>query len=376
MAGLAATALLAGGCSRVPAPLARKIMPGDVVYFVPVTNRMVALTFDDGPNEGVTTAILDTLKSNGVHATFFMLGANVERNPAIARRIIEEGHAIGNHSYSHQRFDQMQPAEIVKEIERGAAVIEKAAGTKPLLFRPPYGIDGTGTVEYCRQNGVTLAGWSADGNDWNPHTGREIADEICSQATPGDILLLHDGFETSPRPRRGPTVESVQIIVDRLKQRGFAFVTLPELIAQAGPPVAEFENGVRLLGWDLPTSLPLPQGESVYVRYFWDVPRKDGRPTATGTVKIELGETFSFDDNHELPPQEQVRQLPVKRVLTVPSAAPPGEYSIRIGLFDSTRSKGSRRIGITAAGEEKKNHVVLPAKLRVVVSGKSRAESK
>ncbi|MBA4386419.1 MAG: hypothetical protein C0404_00455 [Verrucomicrobia bacterium] len=356
--------LLPAGCTRQP--VARPIAQGDVVYFVPTTNKMVALTFDDGPNLAATPRILECLKEQGVIATFFLVGTNVERVAETAQRIRAEGHTIGNHSYSHKNFSEVSPAVIREEIEHGAAAIEKIVGVKPELFRPPYGINGTGTVEYCKANRITIVGWSGDGNDWNPHSPQEIADEIINQAVPGDVILLHDGFETRPMANRLNTIEAVKIVVPRLKEKGFTFVSVPELLRQAGPPVAEFANGIRLLGYDVPAGKPVSQGDAIYVRYFWDVPSALNRKPIAGTVKFETASGFSFEDNHQMPYQDEVRQMPVKKVMVVPPGAPAGDYSCRVGVFDPEQPKGLRRIGLSAAVVTRKNHVVLPISLKVV----------
>ena len=266
--GLLAAALLAAaaaGCRprAAPdlAPFSAATEPGRTVFFVPVRERLVALTFDDGPSEPYTGRILDVLRDRGVPATFFLIGANAERLPALARRVAAEGHLVGNHSYAHRRFDQSTAGEIARDIADGARAIEAATGVRPAWFRPPYGINGPGMEDACRAGGQVIAGWSADANDWNPHPVEELVERLAAQAVPGDILLLHDGWETRPDADRSRTAAAVSLVIDRLKAAGFRFVTVADLLRAAGPPLAAFANGARLLGIQAPAA-PLRPGEA------------------------------------------------------------------------------------------------------------------
>lgn len=340
--GLLLIALMASGCAGKPRPEAKTPAPGDVVYFVPNASNAVALTFDDGPNESATPQVLDILKRHGVKATFFLVGTNVERSAALARRVRDEGHVIGNHSYAHKRYDLVTPAETLEDISNGAKAIHSVLGMEPQLFRPPYGINGSGTVARCKSTGVTLVGWSADGNDWNPHTRQEIADSIVTQAVPGDIILLHDGFETAPAANRAATVDALELILDGLKKKGLNCVTVPELIKLAGPPVAEFDNGVRLLGYDLPLAGTIEPRQAFYVRYMWEIPPGLDVSTMKGLVRFETAGGSTFNDDHALPALDEVRTLRVRRVLVVPESARPGKYQCRVRLADSSRTYGIR----------------------------------
>lgn len=346
-----------GACRPAPAPLA-PLRPGDTAYFIPTTNRMVALTFDDGPNGAATEKILDTLKRFQVPATFFLIGTNVVHYPELARRIAREGHLIGNHSFSHPQFDQISAAEMAREIDAGAGAIAAATGVKPTWLRPPYGINGPGLDELCRDKGYFIAGWSGHASDWNRPSAVEIAEHMITQVTPGDILLLHDGWETHHDVDRQNTVDAVYLILERLTREGVRFVTLPELCRHAGAPLAEFANGVRLLGLHVEAKPTFP-GEARYIRYFWDIP--PGRdPKAAAFVHFESGTGFRFQDDHPLPRRGDVRDLAVERVLIIPSNAPPGKYQGRIGLFDPARPDVLHRVPIRAAGLQSKRAVLLP----------------
>lgn len=357
LACAAMTALAVALASCRPAPL-RPVQSGETVYFVPNTHRMLALTFDDGPNGAATEKILDALKRCNVRATFFLIGTNVTRYPELARRIAREGHAIGNHTFNHLRFDQVSFHAMSQDIAAGADAIAAATGARPEWFRPPYGINGFGLEEICRANGCAIAGWSGHAGDWNPHSAAEIAERIVSQATPGDVLLLHDGWETRPSDRQS-TVDAVPLILERLLANGLQPVTLPELRRQLGPPLAEFANGARLLGLHLQAG-PLYPGAARYIRYFWEMPAGWMPIPCSVFAHFEHGGGFRFQDDHALPLRGDVRDLVPERVLIVPPDAPPGRYELRIGLFDPTRPEVRRRVPVRSGAVRRQGAVMLP----------------
>lgn len=354
------------GCGpRQPAPFLTTASPGEMIYFVPVREKVVALSFDDGPNEPATSEILSVLKRYQVRATFFLVGANVEYYPETARRIRAEGHLIGSHTARHSRFDQSSAADIERDIADGCQIIETVTGFRPTWVRPPYGINPN-VAEVCRTQGLTMAGWSADANDWNPHPASELVDRIVSQAVPGDILLLHDGRETDHGVNRQATVAALPLILEKLIAQGFHFVTLPELLGAAGRPVAEFENGFRLLGLQIPAK-PVSPGEGFWVRYFWDVP-PDGRnnlkpwafvhwTTANGSIQ--------FQDDHEIPARGDVRDSVVRHLVIVPENTPPGHYQVRLGLFDPRQPEVRHRVRVRSSFSQQQGAVIIPTILDV-----------
>ncbi|MBI3934722.1 MAG: polysaccharide deacetylase family protein [Acidobacteria bacterium] len=186
----------------------------------------VALTFDDGPGED-TAAILDTLKSTGARATFFLCGRNVERYPELARRIAQDGHEIGNHTYAHPRLMGRSPGKLFLEIDRAQKVIEHHTGRAPELFRPPYGLRWFGLFPILRQLKMQAVMWSVNGRDWN--TGpEEITQRILRQAHPGAIILLHDGLPPQDHGDRRATVQALPAIIRILGGR-YRFVTVSEM---------------------------------------------------------------------------------------------------------------------------------------------------
>src|SRR5437870_4786239 len=153
----------------------------------------VALTFDDGPSED-TERILELLDRYGVQATFFMLGRQVELFTEIARRVIEGGHEIGNHSYSHPLYLLQRPRETRAQLERAHETIANATGIRPRFARPPYGVRTPAYFTAARRLGLRTVQWSVAGFDWKKRrTAAEIAARVLRRAQPGAIILLHDG---------------------------------------------------------------------------------------------------------------------------------------------------------------------------------------
>lgn len=362
---LAAGGILFSGCRPAVEPYSPTVAPGETVYFVPNSRKMVALTFDDGPNGAATEKILEALKKHNVKATFFLIGANVERFPQITRRIAAEGHLIGVHTYQHPRYDQISPAAREKDIADASQAIETAAGIRPRWFRPPFGINGAELAEVCRRQDLILAGWSLDANDWNPHPLADLVKAIVEQATAGDIILLHDGQDTRPDADRAATVAAVPIIVDELKAQGFVFVTLPELLRQAGAPLAVFENGIRLLGMHIP-SQPVYAGDAFWARYLWDVPAGcPVNPPRAFVHFLKPGGQKIFQDDHALPARGDVRDLVARNIVRLPRNLPPGKYELRLGLFDPARPEKESRLKVKSNFSQARRALCLPAVLEV-----------
>ncbi len=198
-------------------------LKGRVFNDIPVKpgDKPFALTFDDGPWPEYTEQILQILAQHNAKATFFMVGQMVREHPKIARQVRDDGHAIGNHSWSHPS----RPRDPVAEIEKTNAEIKKAVGFTPSTFRPPYGILKNGMAKQAMKDGQAVFIWSADSNDWKKPAPETIARRVISQATPGGIALMHDGGGT-----RRNTVAALPIILETLQSRGYYFVTVPELL--------------------------------------------------------------------------------------------------------------------------------------------------
>jgi peptidoglycan/xylan/chitin deacetylase (PgdA/CDA1 family) len=194
---------------------------------------LVALTFDDGPSK-YTPQILDTLAKYGVKATFFMIGSNVDRFPDIARRVTTEGHAIGNHTYSHPFWAPMEtPDRISREINKAEYSIFKATDQWPRYFRPPHGWRSPWMMQLARKEKYTVVTWTVSPDDWQRISSRTIERRVLSKCGAGSIILMHDGVELRQDPQRQETVSALPGIISELKSRGYRFVTIPELIGSS-----------------------------------------------------------------------------------------------------------------------------------------------
>jgi len=199
----------------------------------PATGRDVVLTFDDGPAEPFTGQILEILRQYRVPAAFFCCGKNVERFPDVVRRIETEGYAVGNHTYSHPLFYFKSRAVIDRELDRTQDAIERATGSWPRLFRPPYGVRWFGLFPALRQRGLTNVQWSDTGYDWvERHAPADIARKALAKLRPGGVILLHDGRE----PRQvgqvdaSRTVAALPAILEGAQAAGFNFVSIEKFL--------------------------------------------------------------------------------------------------------------------------------------------------
>jgi peptidoglycan/xylan/chitin deacetylase (PgdA/CDA1 family) len=189
----------------------------------PGAEKVVALTFDDGPWENYTEQVLAILQQNNIKATFYMVGEAIQANPAIAKKVVDEGHAVGNHTWRHI-MDDMDQMTAITELSNNAKLIYQATGARTYLMRPPGGNQGGELVNYAKQRGYMVTMWSADSHDYMV-SAPLIIDNVLSQTKPGGIVLLHDGGGN-----RAPTVEALPQIISSLRSQGYKFVTVPELM--------------------------------------------------------------------------------------------------------------------------------------------------
>ena len=185
----------------------------------PVEAPKIALTFDDGPSAAWTPALLDGLKERGVKATFFLIGENADKNPEIVKRMAEEGHLIGNHTYHHVELTKVTEKEARSELADTSAVIVRITGKEPEYMRPPFGAWQRKLEQEIRMLPVL---WTIDPLDWTTENQDEIVNKVVTEAEENDIILLHDCYKSS--------VEAGLRIVDILQEEGFVFVTVDELL--------------------------------------------------------------------------------------------------------------------------------------------------
>ncbi|MFT4518363.1 MAG: peptidoglycan/xylan/chitin deacetylase (PgdA/CDA1 family) [Halioglobus sp.] len=207
------------------------------VVTVPMADKVLALTYDDGPNPPHTQAMLNMLELHDVKATFFVKGRNVEAFPEGLEAIVAAGHEVGNHSYSHQFMAFMGSDETREELLKTNALIAAIQGFEPVLFRPPYGGQGPylkGLIDELEMTSILM---STSGLDWEKTQAQEIAGLVLEKIEPGGIILLHDGHGDIDDPKtqnsRAASVIATGVIIETLKSQGYSFVTVGELLAMA-----------------------------------------------------------------------------------------------------------------------------------------------
>ncbi|MEH2073240.1 MAG: polysaccharide deacetylase family protein [Nostoc sp.] len=203
---------------------------GKTVYKVQLSSneKVIALGIDDGPWPKTTLEMLDILKQNDVKVTFFWVGQALQANPDLAKQVVAEGHAIGNHTWHHW-YRRMDEATAKSEIDRTSDLIYKTTGVKTALFRPPGGFLNNGLAAYAKSQKDAVIMWSLTSADTDPHAKPQaFVNNVLKGAKPGSIVLMHDGGGDRHR-----TVEALPQIISGLKQQGYRFVTIPELLKMA-----------------------------------------------------------------------------------------------------------------------------------------------
>jgi peptidoglycan-N-acetylglucosamine deacetylase len=191
--------------------------------------RVVALTFDDGPNEPYTTQLLDILKAHGVTATFFVVGRCVERAPAVVRRIASEGHNVGNHSYHHSFRRYFTQPSFREEIERTQGVLADTLEVRPTLFRPPWLFRQPWLLATLERAGLTpVSGEFGDELEPFQPSAERMVRRALSKVRPGAILIFHDGVEARGGDRT-QTVRAIALLIPELRARGYSFATVEDL---------------------------------------------------------------------------------------------------------------------------------------------------
>ncbi|HEX8352774.1 MAG TPA: polysaccharide deacetylase family protein [Pyrinomonadaceae bacterium] len=199
-----------------------------LTHRVNTSQKVIALTFDDGPTPEATAQILSVLEREQVRATFFVTGAELEKYMAEGRRLVAAGHELGNHSYSHERMVLVTPSFVEREVERTDKLIREAGHQGEIYFRPPYGKKLFTLPYYLARTGRRSVTWDVDPDSY-PEVAADsdkIAEYALSRARPGSIILLHVMYGS-----RGESLKAVKKIVEGLKARGYSFKTVSELLA-------------------------------------------------------------------------------------------------------------------------------------------------
>ncbi len=227
LAGAALCCAIALGLSAVQQ---NAYMAADGTVSIPET-KYVALTFDDGPRASTTGRLLDGLAERGVKATFFLIGEQIEGNAALVQRMAAEGHQVGNHTWSHVRLAEANDAVVTEQLSKADMALRTLLGEDDYWVRVPYGLIRDDQRPLFSQ---PLIQWSVDPEDWRLRDADAVTDFVLENVQPGDIILLHDSLE--------PSVDAALRIVDALRQEGYTFLTVRELLEKAGVTP---EAGVR-----------------------------------------------------------------------------------------------------------------------------------
>ena len=190
-------------------------------------DKYLALSFDDGPSP-LTPAILDLLGECGASGTFFLLGRELTARSDVVRRMAAEGHELANHTFSHTRIGTMSPGKLQWELARTSDLIDEIAGRRPRLLRPPYGADAALAGPVASSLGMITVLWSVNPKDWNGKSAEAITRTVLSAASPGAVVVLHDGGGD-----RRPTLEALQTVVPQLREWGYSLVTVSELLERS-----------------------------------------------------------------------------------------------------------------------------------------------
>lgn len=208
---------------------------GTAIWEVPVKEKVVAITFDDGPNDLYTPQVLDLLKKYNAKATFFLIGERVTRYPEVALREIEEGHEVANHTFSHARLQYLSDEQIRNQLQKTHEAIINATHVEPVLFRPPFGYYSERSINAVHELGYLTVMWSwhQDTFDWSNPGVYKIVSNVLKDTRKGDIVLFHDHGGD-----RTQTIDALKQILPALQKQGYSFVTVSQLL--------ELKAGVKL----------------------------------------------------------------------------------------------------------------------------------
>lgn len=190
--------------------------------------KQVALTFDDGPDVYYTSQILDILKQNKVKATFFIIGTRAQTHPEMIRRIVREGHSIGNHTWNHSNLSKLSPERVKEEVQKTEQVLYNITGFKTAMFRPPYGAASARTTSEISSLGYNIVNWSVDTRDWANTPVPQIMKFVKKEVYPGGIILQH--CAGGKNEDLSNTVNALPQIISLLRSQDYSFVTVQDLL--------------------------------------------------------------------------------------------------------------------------------------------------
>ncbi|MDF2569294.1 MAG: pgdA 2 [Sporomusa sp.] len=228
--GMAILGITAGFILTINAVLPENHFYGPVFSEVKTSQKLVALTFDDGPYPPYTGQILDVLREKQVPATFFIIGQNAVKYPNLIRRIVVEGHQLGNHTYNHVDLLKADRQAAIDEIDKTNKVIASIVGYGPHVMRPPHGFRDAVVMDIMAEYQLKVVEWSVSSRDWVNPGANVIADRTLSKVKNGSVILLHDGDGIAGLAPREQTVEATGRIIDTLLAQGYKFVTVDEIL--------------------------------------------------------------------------------------------------------------------------------------------------
>jgi peptidoglycan/xylan/chitin deacetylase (PgdA/CDA1 family) len=216
-----------------PLPVEPAARPQGVVHSWPGADKMVAITFDDGPSRKFTPLYLDVLDRYGAHATFFLVGRHVQENSGLAAKIAGSGNELGCHAFEHRNLEQMDPAAAMQDITSARRLIERDSHTQVFLFRPPGGHLNQPLINLINGMGMKIVLWSIDPGDWYA-SPEKIINNVLTNLQPGSIILLHED--------KAGTLAALPTLIKGIRQRGYQLVTVSELLASRGKQPKEAQT--------------------------------------------------------------------------------------------------------------------------------------
>ncbi|HZR59090.1 MAG TPA: polysaccharide deacetylase family protein [Terriglobales bacterium] len=195
-------------------------------------SRQLALTYDDGPNDPYTRRLLEVLAKHNVRATFFLIGKFVQQRPDIVRDLVQAGHVVGNHTFTHPLLIFKTGVQVRDEILQCKRAITDAVGEHSNLFRPPFGGRRPVTLRVVRELGLDPVMWNVTGYDWSAPPAEHIERKVSAQVRGGNVILLHDGGHKALGADRSSTVRATEQLIAKYKAEGYEFVTMPEMMVR------------------------------------------------------------------------------------------------------------------------------------------------
>lgn len=229
LAGTAAVGALVAAGYQSMAPTGQWL--GKTFTGQPRGTKHLALTYDDGPNDPHTLKLLEVLARHDVKATFFCIGRYVRQRPEIVREVLQAGHLVANHTFTHPLLTFKSNSELRKEFTDCRSALQDAIGPHSNLFRPPFGGRRPAVFRIARELGLEPVMWNVTGYDWNAPPAQKIERKCASQIRGGDVILLHDGGHKAMGADRSQTVIATDRLIQRYKSAGYAFLTIEEMLS-------------------------------------------------------------------------------------------------------------------------------------------------